>query len=281
MQDMPNGVVSPFLRWAGSKRQLIPALRAYAACGFTRYVEPFLGSGALFFALQPERALLGDVNRDVIDCFTGVRDDPSAVHQALLRCGTGESAYYEIRGRDPETLDVPQRAARMIYLMRFGFNGIYRTNQRGQFNVPYAPRKTGRLPTREELGNAAAVLGGAQLERADFETVLDSCRRRDFVYVDPPYAGASHRSACQFGPGSFTVADIPRLIAALHRVDRRGVKFVLSYASVQGLPGSVSGWHCNEVRVRRVVAGSVKARGEVREILVTNCAADAEGRTDS
>jgi DNA adenine methylase len=158
----------------------------------------------------------------------------------------------------------------MIYLMRFGFNGIYRTNQRGQFNVPYAPRKTGRLPTREELGNAAAALRGAQLEHADFETVLDSCRRGDFVYMDPPYAGASHRSACQFGPGAFTVADIPRLIAALHGADRRGVKFVLSYASVPELQGALSGWQCDEVRVRRVVAGSVKARGEVRELLVSN-----------
>jgi len=175
-----------FLRWAGSKRRLIPKLRIYWNSGFTRYVEPFMGSAALFFAIEPAAAVLSDINSSLVETLCAVRDHPRAVCNRLHRLPQGKEAYYRIREEDATQLSSLDRAARFVYLNRFCFNGLYRTNLKGKFNVPYAASKTGQLPSQEVLFKAAKILSCAQITTNDFDETLKTVQPGDFVYMDPP-----------------------------------------------------------------------------------------------
>ncbi|MBZ5648828.1 MAG: DNA adenine methylase [Acidobacteriia bacterium] len=140
---------------------MLPRLIPYWLGGHTRYFEPFAGSAALFFALAPERALLSDVNRELIDALTAIRDEPDAVFDTASAYITGKAHYYRLRNVDSRCLDTIGRAARFVYLNRYCFNGIYRTNGAGKFNVPFAPTGTGGLPDRTRFRSAARLLGRA------------------------------------------------------------------------------------------------------------------------
>lgn len=264
------GSLRPFLRWAGSKRQLLPILVEFWRPGFTRYIEPFLGSGTLYWAIAPEAATLSDVNADVIDAFGAVKESPQGVHEALCAFEVSREAYARIRSLDPRMLTPSQRGARVIYLMRFCFNGIYRTDKQGRFNVPFSGGKTGSLPSLEHLVQASAVLQKAEIKQQDFQEALRTAGRGDFVYLDPPYAGASHRSACQFGPGSFQSGDVERLVRCLHELDSRGARFLLSYGYSEEIMKACAEWECRVVGVRRNVAGQSRFRRDASEVLVTN-----------
>ncbi len=224
--DSPDGP-KPFLRWAGSKRRLLPKLMPFWSGKYRRYIEPFMGSAALFFAVRPAAALLGDINPDLVETFLTVCSSPVAVHDALQQLPIGERAYYEIRQRASDSMTRIERAARFIFLNRFCFNGLYRTNLRGGFNVPFSPAKTGPLPAREELKCAARLLRTARIRCTDFEECLAEAARGDFVYLDPPYAVSNRRMFRQYGPCSFGIEDLSRLTAALTDLDRRGVHFVI------------------------------------------------------
>jgi len=137
----------PLLRWAGSKRRLIPRLRSFWSHRYKRYVEPFMGSACLFFALRPARAILGDINGDLVATYHTIREHPRAVWNALQRIPVGKTSYYATRQLNPNDLSDVNKAARFIFLNRFCFNGLYRTNLQGRFNVPYAPARTGSLPS--------------------------------------------------------------------------------------------------------------------------------------
>src|SRR5258708_201479 len=138
-------------RWAGSKRQLLPLLEGYWSRDFGRYVEPFAGSACFFFRLMPERALLADINKELICAYRQIKADALKVHNSLKKLSTGSDTYYQQRSLDPVYLSPNARAARFIYLNRYCFNGLYRTNQRGEFNVPYGGQATGSTPTKKEL----------------------------------------------------------------------------------------------------------------------------------
>ena len=138
---------APFLRWAGSKRKLLPKLMPYWGAGYERYIEPFAGSGALFFALQPNKAVLSDINSELIEALENVRDAPGEIHGLLLSMEHSKEEYYRIRSQDKDLLDARGRTTRFIYLNRYCFpTGLYRTNLAGQFNVPFAASGTGDIP---------------------------------------------------------------------------------------------------------------------------------------
>jgi DNA adenine methylase len=259
-----------FLRWAGSKNRLIPKLSEYWNESFIRYVEPFAGSAAFFFAIRPLKAVLSDINSDLIDTLCAVRDHPRAIHNRLCRFPLGEEAYYRIRQEDASQFPVLDRSARFIYLNRFCFNGLYRTNMSGKFNVPYAASKTGRLPTMNELNMSAKVLSNAQIQSTDFEETLKNVQPGDFVYMDPPYAVKNRRIFRQYGPDSFGTEDLARLALALHNIDRCGAKFLVSYAICKEALDAFSEWHIRRVQTQRSIAGFSQHRRKAVEILVSN-----------
>ena len=145
--DLKTSSAQPFIRWAGSKRQHLSLLKSYWSDKFSRYVEPFAGSAILFFNLNPKRALLGDINNELISTFETVSDHPTRIHNILSSIPKGRSHYIKLRKVNPYSLCPTKRAARFIYLNRYCFNGLYRTNLKGEFNVPYGGKKSGKLPT--------------------------------------------------------------------------------------------------------------------------------------
>lgn len=261
--------LSPILRWAGSKRQVLPTLVANTPNQYGAYIEPFAGSACLFFALQPERAVIGDFNADLIVTYQVIAEAPSAVAKALSRMPKDQDFYYELRARDITRLSRVAQAARFVYLNRFSFNGVYRTNRKGQFNVPRGT-KTGALPTTESLVAAAKALGSATIVCGDFEKTVDHARRGDFVYMDPPYRQDESRMRGEYGYGAFSSCDLDRLADVLVTLDRRGVKFLLSYKYRRDFHKSMQRWCLLTQLVQRHVGGFADRRSKVRELLVSN-----------
>jgi len=262
--------VLPFLRWAGSKRQHLSLLKSFWSDNFFRYVEPFAGSAVLFFNISPRRALLGDINKELIATFKTVRDHPSRVHKALASMPKGRSRYKEIRELKPDTLQPIKKAARFIYLNRYCFNGLYRTNSKGEFNVPYGGEKSGAIPTLDHLKNSAERLKCASLTCADFRRTLAQVREGDFVYLDPPYAVSNRRVFVEYAAKPFSVSDISVLGRLLKQIDRKGATFVLSYADCSEARNEFSKWQVRRILTRRSVAGFCGGRKNQYELCVTN-----------
>ena len=263
--------VPPFIRWAGSKRKQIPLLRSFWNPSFGRYVEPFMGSACLFFALNPRKALLADTNSELIRAFQAVRDHPRAVSNRLAKIPHGKRSYYSVRKLVPCHLDSIDAAARFIFLNRFCFNGLYRTNESGSFNVPYASSGTGDLPTFSELQIISQALSVCSIRQSDFEKTLVQTRLGDFVYLDPPYAVGNRRVFRQYGPSSFGLHDLQRLADSLTTLDKRGVKFLLSYAACAEASHFFKPWPQKKIFIQRNIAGFVAHRRLAGEVLISNC----------
>lgn len=262
-------MTAPILRWAGSKKRLLPLLESATPEKFSRYIEPFVGSGVLFLKLNRSRAILGDINKDLIETYETVRDHYRAVWNRLDAMPESEDFYYELRAQSPHTLKAFDRAARFIYLNRYCFNGVYRTNRQGHFNVS---RGKGHLyiPEYSVFKEFSARISNADLTCADFEVVVDRAGRGDFVYLDPPYAESGKRDRGEYGLGSFKEEDLYRLAGALLRADRRGAKILLSYTTSKVLRRELDGWKFFNVTVQRNVAGFASDRRVAEELLISN-----------
>lgn len=258
------------IRWAGSKKALLPELRKYWGAAQGRYVEPFCGSACLFFDIEPREAILGDINQELITTYRAIRSSPSHIMDRLSRMPKTKSNYYRTRAINPSTLSDVEVAARFIFLNRLCFNGIYRTNTQGQFNVPYA-RPKGRINFEfETFAQMSSLLERAVLLNDDFENVLSEVERGDFVYLDPPFAVARRRVFSEYHPDSFSKTDIARLRRALKNIDRKGAHFVVSYAdSAEGRLLS-SDWDFKRIRTRRNVAGFSGDRRVAYELIASN-----------
>jgi len=262
------GSQRPIFRWAGSKRKLLAKLRQFVP-PFVRYVEPFAGSACLFFDLLPSSALLGDVNRELIETYSAVRSWPQKVARLVGAMPISATFYYALRAEDPAAMSMAERAARFVYLNRFCFNGVYRTNRLGKFNVPRGVR-TGSLPTSADFKAWSKLLNRATLISGDFEDCLSRVRSGDFVYLDPPYAEEGSRDRGEYGYPRFQQSDFHRVCKALTGLDQIGAKFLLSYRYSKEIRGALSGWHVRTVLVRRHVAGFIDHRSFVRELLASN-----------
>lgn len=262
-------MAEPILRWAGSKKKLVPALLAMAPRKFNRYVEPFVGSAVLWLTVPERPAVLGDLNADLIETYKVVRRCPHAIWTRLTQMPTDESFYYELRGVNPEHLGIYDRVARFIYLNRFCFNGVYRTNREGRFNVA---RGQGHLyiPSEAVFAAFSERLRNTELLHGDFEHTVAQADRDDFVYLDPPYAEPGKRNRGEYGPGSFTELDLIRLVATLRRASDKGAKVLLSYTDSQVLREHLHDWNFQTVSVQRNVAGFARDRKKVTELLISN-----------
>jgi len=177
----------PFLKWAGGKSRLLPALHRCAPKKFGCYFEPFLWGGALFFGLCPQNAVLSDSNDELIHCYRIVRDRPEEVIERLSKLKVSEEEFYKIRAMRSEVLSAVARAARFIYLNKTCFNGLYRVNKNGLFNTPFGRNRIASLVDRANLRRASRALQEARLQCADYSAVLQCAVAGDFIYSDPPY----------------------------------------------------------------------------------------------
>ena len=269
MATKGEGWIRPILRWAGSKRKLLPQLIASAPPRFERYIEPFLGSACFYLALQPNKAVLGDINTELMEMYAVLREFPKQVAKIVHQMPSSTSYYYRLRAKSPSDMQPLERAARFVYLNRYCFNGVYRSNRKGQFNVPRGIN-TGRIPTTAEFVECAAALSNAELRPGDFESCLTDIREYDFIYLDPPYAMCSRLDHGEYGYNSFNEKDIDRLIYSLERADNKGAVILLSYAYTPLFKKALPNWYFRKISVRRNVAGFGHQRMYVTEILASN-----------
>lgn len=261
----------PFLRWAGSKRRLLPLLRTFWKPEHQRYVEPFAGSACLFFALRPPKAILGDLNIGLISTYIEVKYRLDGVLEQLARLEpSNKEEYLRLRALEPSSLEPALRAARFIYLNRFCFNGIYRTNLKGHFNVPYSGDRCGAMPKDVTFRQCSQQLKNARFVKGDFEKVLCQAVKGDFVYMDPPYAVRARRVFCEYDPSTFTHEDIKRLRSWMDSFQKKGIRFVVSYAESEEADVLKSGFSYEMVTVRRNIAGFAGHRTTTNEIVITN-----------
>jgi DNA adenine methylase len=264
------GRALPLLRWAGSKRQIVPILARYWSDRFTRYVEPFAGSACLFFHLGPRAALLGDINGDLIATYRQVRRRCDEVSRTLCKMNPGKAEYYRIRSLQHKNLSPAECAARFIYLNRFCFNGLYRTNLQGNFNVPYGGQASGALPTLDVLRRTSTMLRHAVLVDGDFEIVLAKVRQGDFVYMDPPFSVSDRRMFREYDASGFGSNDVLRLRKRMDQLAETGIAFVVSYVESPEAEYLSKGFTVSSVSVRRNISGFLGSRVSCRELLISN-----------
>lgn len=259
-----------FIRWAGSKRQLLSRLRQFWPGNSTRYIEPFCGSACLFFDLEPKAAVLGDLNPELITTYRAIRLDATLVLEVLKRFPRSKKTYYRLRKQNPELLSDVERAARFLFLNRLCFNGIYRTNTAGNFNVPYAPPRGKWRFKEEEILSAQKLLQNVTLLNSDFATTMDWAERGDFVYIDPPYAVEKRRIFSEYHKHSFGTHDLERLQKALFSLDSKGVQFLVSYADSREARALLKPWTRRRIWAKRHIAGFASSRRGAFELLATN-----------
>ena len=281
--------VLPPLKWAGGKASLLPQMQNHFPETFGRYHEPFLGGGAVFFFLSPQRgarAFLSDLNEELINFYIVLREqvedfltEVRVLHETYLRLSETEREkfYYEWRNADrsPEfrKWSPLQRAVRFYFLNKTAFNGLYRINRQGLFNVPWGGYKRPALYRPQVLRDAAEVLQrfAVFLETASFEIVLENAQSGDFVYFDPPYAPLSATASfTTYTSGGFGEAEQKRLANVCRELDRRGVMFLLSNSDLSWVRALYKGFAIFTVQARRNINSKGDKRGPVNEILVRN-----------
>ncbi|MEX5590088.1 DNA adenine methylase [Pseudomonas urmiensis] len=262
--------MGPIFRWAGSKRKLIPVLNQYVPSNMNTYYEPFCGSACLFFDLMPEKAVLSDMNSELIFTYQQIQKNPTEIHEWLISFEVSKEQYQKIRKLVPSELEDAHRAARFLYLNKLCFNGVYRTNQSGMFNVPMG-NKTGAMHTFDQLMNYSKALQGVQFFASDYQNVITNAVSGDFIYLDPPYSKPGNRNRGEYGPNSFHFSDIEKMMALLGTLEERGVNFALSYCECDEIRYFCPpAWNIETLDVRRHVAGFNAHRKTVKEVLITN-----------
>lgn len=215
--------MSPFLKWAGGKRWFVHKHAELLPKKFNRYIEPFLGGGSVFFHLKPSQAILGDINPDVVAAYQGIKEDWKALQRSLQyhQRNHSDKHYYQVRAKVPSK--AIQRASRMIYLNRTCFNGIYRVNLQGEFNVPRGSKDSVILGN-DSFESVAKLLEKADIRLADFEILINEAKSGDFVFADPPYTVRHNLNGfVKYNEKLFSWHDQERLAAALTRARDRGV----------------------------------------------------------
>jgi DNA adenine methylase len=267
-----NGeTVRPLLRWAGSKRSAMRHLAEHAPKQYNRYFEPFVGSGALYFHLKPDRSVLSDLNVELMNFYIHVKKSPAAVFREMSLIPREKNSYLDIRKSFNAETDTFRRAVQFSYLNRNCFNGLYRTNKAGCFNVPYAEKGRSAYPSEQDFLAASKLLSSATLLLGDFRGVINEhLSEGDFVYLDPPYLKSEGRIFSEYVAGHFSSSDLDDLQETLDIIDQRGGKFIMSFLDDPIIEYISARWNVAKYQIQRNIAGFAGARKRAPEILVKN-----------
>jgi len=265
----------PFLKWAGGKGQLLKQYEEFLPSPkqIGRYFEPFIGSAALFFYLQPNNALLADSNENLIETYRVIQNDVDNLIRVLGSHKNDEAYFYQMRALNPNQMGAVERAARLIYLNKTCFNGLYRENKKGEFNVPFGRYANPTICDPERLRTASRALQGVELLIADFEEATVGCDFGDFIYFDPPYVPITATSSfTSYNRDGFTVNDHIRLADTFHCLASKGCDVMLSNSSAPLVYDLYSGrgYTITEIEARRSINSNPNRRGPITELLITN-----------
>lgn len=262
----------PFLKWAGGKSQLLPEIRSRMPSKYARYFEPFLGGGAVFFDLSPDVAVLSDANEELINCYMVVRESADELLRQIRRWRVSEVEFYRLRALNPEDLTRVERAARFVFLNKTCFNGLYRVNKKGQFNVPYGKNKNCSIVNPDNLRQASIALQNAEILNADYLRILkERVRPNDFVYLDPPYFPISKYSDFKrYTKDFFYKEDHVRLAKTCSELDKMKCFFMVSNSLHPDIVDLYSKFRVEPVMASRAINCKGTGRGKITELIIRN-----------
>ncbi len=265
----------PFLKWAGGKSQLLTEILKRIPKDYENYFEPFVGGGAVFFGLQPEVALLADVNRDLIEAYEVVRDDVDALIESLKQHRYEKEYYYKVRARDREegfmSLSAVERVSRIIFLNKTCYNGLYRVNSKGQFNVPFGRYTNPTILHEINLRACSQALQTAGIFQEDFRSLVSRAGKGDFVYFDPPYAPLNETSDfTAYTKDGFPFEEHIALRDTCRELDSRGARFLLSNSSNPAIVDLFHEFRVERIGATRAINSKGAKRGKVKELLIRN-----------
>jgi len=266
-----------FLKWAGGKTQLIDQFNALFPESIKRYFEPFVGSGAVFFYVKnkfnPKEVLISDINDELINCFKVVRDDLAELmilleHHKLYH---SKRHFYEVREMDPEKLPRIEAAARFIYLNKTCYNGLYRVNKQGKFNVPFGSHEKRFTYSEKNLHEANSLLQEANIRSIPFEKIVNSVKKGDFVYFDPPYYPLTKTSSfTNYTKFKFLQEEQKKLADVFKELDKRGCLLMLSNSDHKYIHSLYGDYNIRVVHAKRQISCNGLGRGKIKEIVVRN-----------
>lgn len=272
-------LVSPVLKWVGGKRQLLSTLKPLMPSnGLVSYCEPFVGGGALLFNLQPRVAYINDINEELMRVYRIIKEDVESLISVLSEFSNDADEFYSVRDwdRDREEYEaVPdvKKAARLLYLNKTCYNGLYRVNNAGQFNSPFGKYKNPNIVNAPVLRAVSAYFNSATIHMTsgDYATVLENISAGTFVYLDPPYDPVSETSSFTgYSKGGFGREEQIRLRECCDDLDRRGIKFMLSNSATEFILEQYKVYNVTTVQAKRAVNSVATGRGDVDEVVVRN-----------
>ncbi len=270
-------MVEPILKWAGGKRSLIPYILGLLPPDYKQriYHEPFFGGGALFFTLRPTRGSINDINPRLINFYKVVRDDPEGLIKTAMKYRYEKETFYKLREHyNRASLSPIEDAALTLYLNKTAFNGLYRVNSKGEFNVPFGRYTNPTIVDKDRIRAASKQLQQIDIMQKDFSYVIERADEGSICYFDPPYLPVSDTSNfTSYARDGFTWTDQVRLRDACITLHEKGVLFVLSNSYVEKLVDfyrDVSDFKIHVVQANRAINSKAAARGPVKEALITN-----------
>ncbi|MGF0070654.1 DNA adenine methylase [Streptococcus orisratti] len=271
--------LQPFTKWTGGKRQLLPVIKSLMPDNYNSYFEPFIGGGALFFDLSPDKAVINDFNNELMNCYQQIKKHPQKLIELLTKHQENNSKeyYLELRAVDRDNrinkmTDV-ERAARIMYMLRVNFNGLYRVNSKNQFNVPYGRYKNPKIVDSELILSISTYLNSNDIRilNGDFEEAVKSVQAGDFIYFDPPYIPLSETSAfTSYTHEGFSYEEQVRLRDVFRKLDKKGAYVMLSNSSSPLVEELYKGFNIHKVEATRTNGAKASSRGKISEIIVTN-----------
>ncbi|WP_132995253.1 DNA adenine methylase [Sporanaerobacter acetigenes] len=270
--------VMPVVKWVGGKRQLISEIDKYLPSNYSTYYEPFLGGGAVFFHLQPHKAVVNDINEELMNLYQVIKDNVEDLIEDLKKHKNEPDYFYKIRELDRDIqkyneLTPVERASRIHYLNKTCYNGLFRVNSQGQFNVPFGRYKNPNIVNETTLRTVSNYFNTANIifKCCDFEEAVKGCRKGSFIYFDPPYDPISDTSSFTgYDKGGFDKAEQKRLKDLCDNLNNRGVKFLLSNSETQFILDLYKDYRIEIVQAKRSINSKGNKRGEVNEVLVMN-----------
>ena len=269
-------VAHPFVKWAGGKRQLIPQIEEHLPQEYNTYIEPFIGGGALFFHLKPKNAVIIDINAELINTYKVIKNNVSELIQSLKKHKNDKDYYYRVRSADREIesfqkwSDV-EKASRTIFMNRCCYNGLYRVNSKGFFNVPFGRYKNPKFCNEMNLNAVHETLKNALIIHGSFEVCLDHAEKGDFVYFDPPYHPLSETANfTSYTKDNFEKDSQVKLKEVFKKLDDRGCKVMLSNSYNDFILDLYEDFKIVTLSAKRAINSNASKRGEIKEILVLN-----------
>lgn len=262
IEEQFNSTTKPFLKWAGGKSQLLPHLLELAPKQFNKYIEPFVGGGALFFALGNSSSVLADSNDELVITYTTVRDDVENLIDRLRNIVNDKDTFYQIRSLDTSKLSDLDRSARLIYLNKTCFNGLYRVNQRGEFNTPYNGAIGANFLQADVLRKASATLKGTTIVAGDYKNVLTTkAAKNDFIFLDPPYLPVGKYSDFKrYTKERFYIKDQEELADEFARLVDLGCKVILTNSAHESIIELFKNYDRKIVNSKRLISSDAKTR---------------------